>query len=331
MGRTLLRRRLNAQLLEARTDLLVTKEEVQHRGLNVGIGEAPLLGEVNCDIAQDPLGVGGLDGAHDVLRDRAQRRLGGGWRGRHTAQGQHDAECDTAKRHEGCEYNHPVRSCLLALFAKAPRPGEVKTRLVPPLTLEQAAELYEAMLRDILEQHAETTEFDLALGFTPADAAGWFRRVAPPSYRLEVQQGATLGERMCGLFSHYTEAGYERIVLRGTDAPTLPAVRISEAFAALGRADLVLCPDLDGGYSLIGLRRRCDALFELALSRGDVLRETLARAHQAGLRSEVLSPHYDVDRGADLERLARDPAAKSAPRTFAWLEEWSRVRGSMGA
>jgi rSAM/selenodomain-associated transferase 1 len=212
---------------------------------------------------------------------------------------------------------------VLALFAKAPIPGQVKTRLVPSLSAEQAAELYEAMLLDILDQHARSTGADLVLWYAPAESSEWFRARAPAAYRLLAQAGPDLASRMAHLFRFHASEGYDRIVLRGTDSPTLPAARVAEAFAALERVDLVLCPDRDGGYNAIGLRAPADALFDLELSRASVLDQTLLRAREARLRFELLEPHYDVDVPEDVLRLRRDVLADvskgNTPRTSRWL------------
>ena len=209
---------------------------------------------------------------------------------------------------------------LLALFAKCPRPGEVKTRLIPELGEAAAASLYKAMLLDIVSQHADETR-DLALWFSPADAEPWFAKRMPPGYRLLVQEGPELPLRMRSLFRRHAGEGYERIVLRGTDSATLPRARIDEAFSALAECDLVLCPDLDGGYNLIGLRTPCDDIFDIPMSTGSVLDETLARASGAGLRSRLLEPHHDVDVAADLVRLERGIDPDQAPLTFSWLRD----------
>ncbi len=161
------------------------------------------------------------------------------------------------------EYNPLVGGNILALFAKAPVPGQVKTRLCPPLSFSQAASLYQAMLTDILEQHAASRGGDRVLWYTPATAAGWFQHAVRAGYELRAQQGAGLRARMRHVFQLHAAEGYERIVLRGTDSPTLPLGRIASAFEALEWRELVLCPDRDGGYNLIGLREPCDALFEL--------------------------------------------------------------------
>jgi hypothetical protein len=205
---------------------------------------------------------------------------------------------------------------ILALFAKAPVPGQVKTRLATEISLESAAALYEAMLLDILDQHAAERDCARALWFAPADAHAWFERAAPAGFRLLAQNGASLAERMAELFRFHAEEGFDRIVLRGTDSPTLPVERVDEAFAALERAELVLCPDRDGGYNLIGLRGACDGLFALELSHAGVLSQTLANARALGLRTELLPAHHDVDTHADLLRLLPELDPRLTPRTL---------------
>ena len=203
---------------------------------------------------------------------------------------------------------------MLAVFAKAPIPGSVKTRLCPPLSPEQAATCYEAMLLDVLDQ-APPAGVARALWFTPDEQRAWFERAAP-AWPLYAQRGAGLGARMAALFEVHAAEGREPVVLRGSDSPTLPARTLAAAFAALERVDVVICPDRDGGYNLIGLRRPAPALFSLLMSTARVLDDTLARAREQGLRVRLLPAWHDVDTVADLALL--EPGTL-APRTARWL------------
>jgi rSAM/selenodomain-associated transferase 1 len=198
--------------------------------------------------------------------------------------------------------------------------GQVKTRLSPPLTPEQAADLYRAMLLDVLDQHATRTDVELVVWYTPRSAFEWFRASVPSRYRLLPQYGSDLGARMAHLFRVHHAEGYSRIVLRGTDSPTLPGERIREALERLETAEVVLCPDLDGGYNLIGLRAPCDALFSLEYSHSSVFEQTVARARAAGLSVAILPAHHDVDTGEDLERLSDTASEAWTPRTLHWLQ-----------
>jgi hypothetical protein len=210
---------------------------------------------------------------------------------------------------------------VLALFAKAPLPGLVKTRLSPPLSAHQAAALYEAMLEDIVDQHDAQRDCARALWFWPESARAWFARFHARGWALHAQLGESLAERMARAFRAHAAAGFERIVLRGSDSPTLPEARIREAFAALERAPLVLCPDRDGGYNLIGLCGACDALFALELSHASVLARTLALAREQGMRADLLPAHHDVDTAADLAALARELDSARTPRTLQRLRD----------
>ena len=210
---------------------------------------------------------------------------------------------------------------MLALFAKEPVAGRVKTRLSPPFSLEEAASFYEAMLRDILEQHLRN-EVDRGVWYEPDSAGEWFREAAPEGYRLVPQRGNTLAERMLYLFQRHAIEGYTRVVLRGTDSPTLPVERVEEAFDRLDKSDVVLCPDLDGGYNLIGLQGPQDSLFELEMSTASVLDQTLERAREAGLRIGLLPAHHDVDTERDLELLEPELSEALTPRTLRWLRDF---------
>jgi rSAM/selenodomain-associated transferase 1 len=195
----------------------------------------------------------------------------------------------------------------------------VKTRLCPPLSPEQAADLYRAMLLDVLEQHAHSPPAERVVWYTPAQAVGWFRDHVPEGYRLLPQQGESLGARMAHVFRVHHAEGFRSVVLRGTDSPTLPDERVARAFDLLERVDLVLCPDLDGGYNLVGLNNPCDALFELEMSHATVFDQTMACARRFDLAVEVLPAHHDVDTASDLKRLLPELTRSRTPRTFRWL------------
>lgn len=212
------------------------------------------------------------------------------------------------------------------MFAKVPRPGRVKTRLCPPLTAQQAAGLYAAMLADVL---ARTAEIALELDLAPVVAVHpWSRRmaltgVAPDPFRLVPQRGADLGARMGWAAREAAAAGAARILLRGSDSPTLDGEEVAAALRALDDVDLVLRPDLDGGYGLVGLRRPAAGLFDHAMSSDSVLADTLANAARMGLRAHVSEAGFDVDTASDLRRLAEARAAGGAagcPRTLDFLD-----------
>lgn len=214
----------------------------------------------------------------------------------------------------------------LVVFAKAPVAGRVKTRLCPPLTPDEAARFYAAMLADVLEA---TKAFCLALELAPvlavdpASACPDLAALAPEGFRVVPQQGAGLAQRMTHAVEVAAAAGAPRIVLRGSDSPALDLATVRRAVEGLDDHDLVLCPDLDGGYGLVALRRPVPGLFDHPMSTERVLDDTLAAAQRAGLTAHVLPPRFDIDDADDLRRLraTRDAGLEAlCPRTFAALD-----------
>jgi rSAM/selenodomain-associated transferase 1 len=190
----------------------------------------------------------------------------------------------------------------LAVFARYPAPGLVKTRLIPALGPRGAADLHAAMTRRTLELAASWAERRRAAaelwisGAGPDEVERPFGRGLP----LREQQGADLGERMSRAFEALL-AEADAAVIVGTDCPELSAAHLDQAFDALLRSDVVLGPALDGGYYLIGLRRPAPLLFD-AIEWGtpSVRRATHERARAAGLELIELLPLRDVDGPDDL-------------------------------
>jgi rSAM/selenodomain-associated transferase 1 len=192
----------------------------------------------------------------------------------------------------------------LLVVAKQPAAGQTKARLCPPLTGAGAAVLYEAFLRDTLELMRQVSGAAHTIAYLPADAAGYFGRLAP-DMALMPQRGADLGERLDHALADALAAGARHAVVMDSDSPTLPAAYVSAAFAALADgADVVLGPCDDGGYYLIGLKRPQPRLLrEVTMSTPFVVRDTLALARELRLRVELLPQWYDVDTAAELDRL----------------------------
>lgn len=222
----------------------------------------------------------------------------------------------------------------LIVFAKSPRAGVVKTRLCPPFTPEEAAELYARLLADVLAASAELAhELGLVaiLAVHPPQACAEIARGAPSRFSVVPQRGADLGQRMGWAVREACAGGAPRVLLRGSDSPLIDAEIVSEALEALDGVDLVLRPDRDGGYGLVGLKRPAPGLFDHPMSAATVLAETLANATCAGLSSRLLTPGFDVDTLADLRRLEalRSPRlARLCPATLAYLDErelWRRA------
>ena len=217
------------------------------------------------------------------------------------------------------------------IFTKRPLPGAVKTRLVPPLDPEGAARLQEAMLRDVVERFV-AAPLAPVLWYAPAEDRAWFEE-AFPSVRLEPQCGPDLARRMAYTFEDVLFDA-DSAVLVGSDQPLIPAERIVEAHRALEEgAEVVLGPDLGGGYYLIGMRGSHPELFlGIEMSTESMCTATIERAREFGLALHLLPEELDVDTGADLERLrdtlfgdGLDPASPDYPaRTAGVLAELFR-------
>ncbi len=221
-------------------------------------------------------------------------------------------------------------SGALVVFAKRPAPGAVKTRLSPPFTPEEAAGFYAAMLADVLEASAAlAVRFALepVLAVHPPESAAEFEAVVPAGFRVVAQRGRDLAERMQNAAADEAARGHAPVLLRGSDSPALGAETLAAALAALARVDVVLCPDRDGGYNLVGVRGAAPGLFDHPMSTASVLADTLARARALGLSAETLAPGFDIDTVGDLELLAQARSAGRAmlcPRTLAWLDRHQR-------
>ncbi|MDJ0786828.1 MAG: TIGR04282 family arsenosugar biosynthesis glycosyltransferase [Myxococcota bacterium] len=231
-----------------------------------------------------------------------------------------------------------ARGAALVVFAKEPVPGQVKTRLSPPLTPEQAAALYAEMLADVLDtsaRWARAHSLSPFLSLHPGEAAG--RVPHPETFRIEPQVGVGLAERMENAAAARFAEGYGPVLLRGSDSPALGEATLEAALHALTRHDVVLCPDRDGGYNLVGLSRPTPGLFDHPMSTGSVLADTIANARRAGRTHQVLEPGFDIDTIEDLERLKKareQDAAGECPRTLAWLDAhaaWELHRPPSGA
>jgi len=200
----------------------------------------------------------------------------------------------------------PVSTRRLLLFAKAPVPGRVKTRLVAPggLTASEAASLQRALVAD-LGHRLSVGPWDLVLMWALTPDAQPPAELTPADVPWRCQEGRDLGERLYnGL--RWAADGADHVAAVGSDHPDLDSVRVEEAFDALdaGR-EAVLGPAADGGYYLIALRREAlhPRLFEgIAWSAPSVLATTLSRLGELGLDATLLPEAHDLDTVADLAR-----------------------------
>ncbi len=216
--------------------------------------------------------------------------------------------------------------CALAIIAKAPRAGLSKTRLCPPLTPQEAAELSRCFIRDTTASFAEVKRgVPAAQGvavFTPDEAAPIFDGLCPADFPLLRQRAGHFGERLFAAAEDLFAAGFSSVCLIDSDSPTMPPGALAAAVEILNGPEdrVVLGPSEDGGYYMIGLNRSHRALFDnIAWSTGEVFAQTCERAGEIGVPVEVLPTWYDVDDAASLAALCREFFTEdgSVPRGFA--------------
>ena len=193
----------------------------------------------------------------------------------------------------------------LYIAAKAPLPGQAKTRLAAEIGEEGALELYRAFLRDLAARFA-TGPFALSWYVTPPGA---WAEIAPllgahaADARVVIQPAGDWTERQRSLFRRAAANGERRVVLIASDSPQIRLEEVAEAFRQLDSHDIVLGPVLDGGYWLIGMRGWHDVLSGIAMSTPGVLGGIVARAQASGLSVAQVESTFDVDEVGDLAAL----------------------------
>jgi len=195
----------------------------------------------------------------------------------------------------------------LIVFAKGPRPGDVKTRLIPFLTPEEAAQLYAAFLRDAVDQYVTLDGVSVRLYLDPPNPA-MLSFDLPDTVTVHAQEGEDLGTRMRNAFEETFETGGERVAIIGTDHPTLPLAFVRKAFDALGgQPEICVGPSDDGGYYLLGMNTYVPAPFEdMTYSHDRVFADTVRRLRTVDAGLTVLPRWYDVDTPESLRRLVED-------------------------
>ena len=207
--------------------------------------------------------------------------------------------------------------CIVAVFAKAPRPGEVKTRLIPLLGAEGAATLHRRLLEHTLAVARSAAIGPVELWCSPTTQDPFLREVAALQAAPLLAQGdGNLGERMDRAFQRML-ARTPRCVLIGSDCPALTAQDLQDAASALAGTDCdaVFIPAEDGGYVLVGLDRPQTRLFDdIPWGTDKVMQTTRARLAELRLRCCELPARWDVDRPEDYLRLVREmPAFSTSP------------------
>ena len=207
----------------------------------------------------------------------------------------------------------PEQKLALIVFAKIPEANKVKTRLTSVLSPEEAALLYDAFLKDAIDLY-QALDVDVRLYFGPSDLE-IPTALRPPGISIHEQKGEGLGARMAAAFAETFVAGYEQVVIIGTDHPTLPAQFIKQAFLMLENpGSISIGPSEDGGYYLLGMNTFYPQLFQhMRYSHADVFAQTLERADKTEAALHVLPTWYDVDDPDTLKRLIVDIKTSDLP------------------
>src|SRR6478609_6358943 len=224
--------------------------------------------------------------------------------------------------------------CALAVVTKAPQAGRVKTRLVPPLTPEEAAELTKCFLRDTVAaissvcsrrsvgdaskmqfEHAGASHSEAATAacgiavYTPVGSESAYTDILPAAFSLLPQRGDGFGERLYFAVEDLFKCGFASVCLIDSDSPTVSAENFAEAVELLSTSEdrVVLGPSDDGGYYLIGVKKPHGHLFQqIDWSTERVLNQTMQRATEIGIEIKLLPIGYDVDDDAGLRRLCNE-------------------------
>jgi rSAM/selenodomain-associated transferase 1 len=217
---------------------------------------------------------------------------------------------------------------VLVIMAKAPRPGEVKTRLTPSLSPEAVTSLYCCLLDDTLRLarslKLKLNDVETAI-MCPDSDVNELAQLAGSDVSVVAQKGEGLAAGLTSVFLHFAERPQRRTIAFNSDSPHLPPSVLEDAFETLAANDVVIGPTHDGGYYLVGANATHPTLFAHdGIGTSSALERLISRARGLKLSVGFVDPFYDIDVVDDLTRLAEELrlAPERAPRTAAWLREW---------
>ena len=218
---------------------------------------------------------------------------------------------------------------VLVIMAKAPRLGEVKTRLTPTLSPAAVTAFYRCLLDDTLALAWSLSGVQVAI-MCPESDVNALTDLAGHGVRVVAQKGEDLAAGLTSVFAHFTKDHPQRVIAFNSDSPHLPRSVLEDAFETLAAHDVVVGPTHDGGYYLVGAKASHPALFAHdGMGTSTALERLLSRARALGLSLGFAAPFYDIDVADDLTRLAAELrlAPARAPRTAGWLKEWELAAG----
>lgn len=199
----------------------------------------------------------------------------------------------------------------IIVFTRYPEPGKCKTRLIPILGAEGAAELQRRMsslmICTVREYASQNPDIHIEVRYDGGTLA--LMKIAFGKADYQPQPEGSIGQRMTKSFENAFSEGSEAVILAGSDCPDISPDLLGEAFARLKRHDLVIGPALDGGYYLIGMKRLLNGLFPADMPWGtaSVIERTLRIARKLALAVSLLRELEDVDLPEDVARIFRHP------------------------
>jgi len=218
---------------------------------------------------------------------------------------------------------------VLVIMAKAPRPGEVKTRLASSLSPAAVTAFYCCLLDDTLALARSLKLGDVEVAIMCPDSdVNELAQLAGNQASVVAQKGEGLAAGLTSVFAHFAKGHQRRTIAFNSDSPHLPRSVLEDAFERLAAHDVVVGPTHDGGYYLVGAKVFHPTLFANdGMGTNSALERLLARARALELSVGFADPFYDIDVADDLTRLAEELrlAPERAPRTAAWLKEWELV------
>jgi len=221
----------------------------------------------------------------------------------------------------------PRSDCVLVIMAKAPRPGAVKTRLAPSLSLNAVIAFYCCLLDDTLALARSLGDVEVAIMCPESDVTE-LAQLAGNQATVVAQVGNGLAAGLTSAFAHFTRDLRRRIIAFNSDSPHLPRSVLEDAFETLAAHDIVAGPTHDGGYYLVGAKICHPTLFARdGMGTSSALERLLSRVRALELSVGFVDPFYDIDVADDLTRLAAELrlAPERAPRTAMWLKEWEHL------
>lgn len=193
---------------------------------------------------------------------------------------------------------------VLLIFVKAPTLGQVKTRLQPEITPQESLLLYRAMVEDLIAQFKGVLYCDVKVFFLPSGAKAEMQQWLGDYFEYLPQTGSNLGDRMYLASMQMFRLNYKKVIIVGSDIPTLGKSMVSKAFSNLDNYDLILGPSTDGGYYLIGLKESHQELFkDINWGTNIVLQQTLLKSRNNNLSVFQLDTMSDIDTYSDVIQL----------------------------